>query len=505
MADLESDGLSSGTGVHTILHGHDYSEKGTAGNGSNNGITSGVVDESLGKGGHDAWAPRNGHHRGTNDGTGFVGLFKKTIWHGGSVYDAWLNATAAQVGQVILTMPTSYAQMGYTWAVIFHIFYIATGIYTCYLLTRLYIEYRVRKEKEGVDFKKHIIQYHEVLGSLVGMWAQRVSLFFNIITVGAISVVQIIACASDAYYLNPHLPKRTWTAVFGAMSMVVVMLPTMHNFRIWSLIGILTTTYTAWYLFGASISNGQVPGVKHTAPINLETFFVGSTNLLFASGGHAITIEIMHAMWRPVRYKYVYVFTCLYVWSITIPHCLAVYWAFGDELLKKNNAFAVVPSSNFRSAAIVMMIVHQAVAFGLYSMPLYFMWEKLLRVHQSRWIIRTVSRLPVAIFLWFLAFAFPFFGPFNSLIGALIVSISTFIIPSVAYIIVFWTPIARQNEAEKPGILRRFVGFRGMLGVNFFVIVVIVATGTALGSWANIKNIISQIKTFGVFEKCYQC
>ncbi len=63
-----------------------------------------------------------------------------------------------QVGQVILTMPTSYAQMGFTWAVIFHIFYFATGIYTCYLLTRLYIEYRVRKEKEGVDFKKHVIQ-----------------------------------------------------------------------------------------------------------------------------------------------------------------------------------------------------------------------------------------------------------------------------------------------------------------------------------------------------------
>jgi auxin influx carrier (AUX1 LAX family) len=90
------------------------------------------------------------------------------------------------------------------------------------------------------------------------------------------------------------------------------------------------------------------------------------------------------------------------------------------------------------------MYKKQAVAFGLYSMPLYFIWEKLLRVHRSRWFIRTLSRLPVALFLWFLAFAFPFFGPFNSLIGALIVSVSTFIIPSVAYIIVFWTPIARQ-------------------------------------------------------------
>ena len=38
-------------------------------------------------------------------------------------------------------------------------------------------------------------QYHEVLGSLVGNWAKRASLFFNIVTVGALSVVQIIACA----------------------------------------------------------------------------------------------------------------------------------------------------------------------------------------------------------------------------------------------------------------------------------------------------------------------
>jgi auxin influx carrier (AUX1 LAX family) len=75
---------------------------------------------------------------------------------------------------------------------------------------------------------------------------------------------------------------------------------------------------------------------------------------------------------------------------------------------------------------------------------------------------------------------------------------------SLQFLVVLFC-IGAQNEAEKPGILRRFVGFRGMLGVNFFVIVVIVATGTALGSWANIKNIISQIRTFGVFEKCYQC
>jgi len=86
----------------------------------------------------------------------------------------------------------------------------------------------------------------------------------------------------------------------------------------------------------------------------------------------------------------------------------------------------------------------QAVAFGLYMMPLNFMWEKLLGVHQSPYIYRVLARLPVGLLLWLLALAFPFFGPLNSMIGALFMSFSTFIIPCVAYIITFWTPKSRQ-------------------------------------------------------------
>jgi auxin influx carrier (AUX1 LAX family) len=69
-----------------------------------------------------------------------------------------LFAFLMQVGQVILSMPTSYAQMGYKLGLFFHFLYVTIGVYTCYLLARLYVEYRARKEKEGVDFKKHVIQ-----------------------------------------------------------------------------------------------------------------------------------------------------------------------------------------------------------------------------------------------------------------------------------------------------------------------------------------------------------
>ena len=106
---------------------------------------------------------------------------------------------------MILSMPTSYAQMGFKLGLFFHFLYVTIGVYTCYLLARLYVEYRHRKEKEGVHFRHHVIQYHELLGGLVGKWAQNVSLFFNIATVGCVAVVQITACARSVN-TNPAFP-----------------------------------------------------------------------------------------------------------------------------------------------------------------------------------------------------------------------------------------------------------------------------------------------------------
>jgi len=65
-------------------------------------------------------------------------------------------------------------------------------------------------------------------------------------------------CCSNAYYLNPHLSKRTWALIFGAASLSVDLLPTLHNFRIFSFVGVLTTTYTSWYMLSSAIAHGQV-------------------------------------------------------------------------------------------------------------------------------------------------------------------------------------------------------------------------------------------------------
>lgn len=56
--------------------------------------------------------------------------------------------------------------------------------------------------------RTHIIQYHEVIGGLIGPWGERAALFFNVVSLVGLAVVQIIACASDAYYLYDGLNKR---------------------------------------------------------------------------------------------------------------------------------------------------------------------------------------------------------------------------------------------------------------------------------------------------------
>ena len=69
--------------------------------------------------------------------------------------------------------------------------------------------------------------------------------------------------------------------------------------------------------------------------------------------------EIMHAMWRPRTYKYVYVVVVMYVLTITLPHSVAVYWAFGDVLLTHSNAFSVFQKSLPRDIGLTFMIIHQ--------------------------------------------------------------------------------------------------------------------------------------------------
>ncbi|GMN41331.1 hypothetical protein TIFTF001_010552 [Ficus carica] len=215
---------------------------------------------------------------------------KSLLWHGGSVYDAWFSCASNQVAQVLLTLPYSFSQLGMVSGIILQVFYGILGSWTAYLISILYVEYRSRKEKENVSFKNHVIQWFEVLDGLLGPYWKAAGLAFNCTFLLFGSVIQLIACASNIYYINDKLDKRTWTYIFGACCATTVFIPSFHNYRIWSFLGLGMTTYTAWYLTIAAFVHGQVEGVKHSGPKEMVLYFTGATNILYTFGGHAVTV-----------------------------------------------------------------------------------------------------------------------------------------------------------------------------------------------------------------------
>ena len=71
----------------------------------------------------------------------------------------------------------------------------------------------------------------------------------------------------------------------------------------------------------------------------------------------------MHAMWKPQKFKYIYLYATLYVFTLTLPSAVAVYWAFGDKLLDHSNAFSLLPRSGWRDAGVILMLIHQVQQF----------------------------------------------------------------------------------------------------------------------------------------------
>ena len=211
----------------------------------------------------------------------------------------------------------------------------------------------------------------------------------------------------------------------------------------------------------------------------------------------------MHAMMAPSRFSLVYLLSSMYVFTLTLPNTISVYWAHGDLLLTHTNALSVLPVSPLRSTAVVLMVAHQCVAFGLFITPLYFVWEKLIGTHHANYRTKVLSRVPIVLLVWFLATAFPFFGPVNSLLGAFTTTFSTYLVPCIAFNMTYQSKAARDGAVRGPPSW--FPSWNGVFGVNLLILVWVLVFGVGCGGWASVREVARQIGTFGLFDPCYQC
>ena len=138
--------------------------------------------------------------------------------------------------------------------------------------------------------------------SLVGSWLKYVSVTVVFFALLGLTTVQIIATSSNMYILDPTTSKRTWSLVWGGLFSLIAFVPTFKHYRAISVLGILTTTYTAWYMTVTSAIEGPQEDVVYDAPTDVESFFNGFVQLLFVYGGHASNIEVADVMDNPATY-----------------------------------------------------------------------------------------------------------------------------------------------------------------------------------------------------------
>ena len=223
--------------------------------------------------------------------------------------------------------------------------------------------------------------------------------------------------------------------------------------------------------------------------------------LLFIYGGHTSNIEVADVMDDHASYDKSYFWSYLYVFTLTMPNAVMAYLTYGDECRYNTNAFHLFPQSAYRDFGIIMMSLHQAVAFGLFAGPLFHMWEKLIHIHDKPFWIRASARLPLCAFMVLLAIAFPFFGAINAVLGAFTTSFGTYIIPCVAYNLAF-TPdkIKEQDMIKKP-----LLNLRWIRPINWSIAIFVTIGGVVIGGYNSIDNFIDHIEEFDYFAECYQC
>lgn len=249
---------------------------------------------------------------------------------------------------------------------------------------------------------------------------------------------------------------------------------------------------------------GPVEDVVYDAPRNYDDWFRGMVGLLFCFGGHASNIEVADVMDDHSTYDKAYFWSFLYVFTLTLPNAVTTYHTYGAITRDHQNAFGLYPKSPARDFGIIMMNINNLVAFGLFIGPMFHVAENMSGVHKKAFWIRVLVRLPIVFIIVLFAIAFPFYGAINTVLGAFTTSFATYILPLVAFNLVFKSNNQLEGMAKPlPAFIQS--KFQLLRFANWFFALLLLITGVGLGGYSSIKNFIAQIHKFEYFAECYGC
>jgi amino acid permease len=221
--------------------------------------------------------------------------------------------------------------------------------------------------------------------------------------------------------------------------------------------------------------------------------FNALTSILFAYGGHNVALEIQATL--PVDQKHpstvppmmkgvnvTFIVTGLAYFAVSIMG----FWAFGtsvaDNVLL---TFARGPNSWVVAMADMMVVVHVASAYQVYTQPVFQLVENSIRRRTGRErvspVLATSIRLFYVVVVTVVGIVIPFFGSLMGLVGAIAITPTTFLLPPLLWLL--------YKRPAKWGI---------EWSVNWFLVVVTGIIGV-LGTIGAIYGIVAASSTYKIF------
>lgn len=79
--------------------------------------------------------------------------------------------------------------------------------------------------------------------------------------------------------------------MWGALSLLMTLIPSFRDFRFLNVIALAGTAFTAIYICVSAGVHGFQHNAVNLAPYNFQSFFTGANVFLWAYGGHGVSFE----------------------------------------------------------------------------------------------------------------------------------------------------------------------------------------------------------------------
>eukprot|EP00878_Enallax_costatus_P009298 GHUV01009718.1.p1 GENE.GHUV01009718.1~~GHUV01009718.1.p1 ORF type:complete len:332 (+),score=46.62 GHUV01009718.1:660-1655(+) len=321
------------------------------------------------------------------------------------------------------------------------------------------------------------------------------------VTYNVVGGDNLAAFAGAVSPVGPVMGGWAYYIMFGGLQLLLSMLPSFDDLRMVSLLGaLMSLAYcTIAVAMSATVNPGTSvnysPALVHKAPVKrVMDVFNALTTVFFAYGGHNVALEIqatipcggthpsstVSTMMKGVNVTFLLTGLCYFGVSIV------GFWAFGTAVSENVlMAFAHGPTHWVVSMAQMMVVIHVASAYQVYTQPVFSLLEA--RIQRARggvevpvhW--RCCLRLVYVGLIALVAILVPFFGALMGLIGAIAITPTTFLLPPL-----LWVLLKQPNKwGLEWSINWALVWITGLLGV--------------LGTVGSIYSIADSWSTFKLF------